>query len=149
MANEISNRMHAGLTCSLYELTAPVLQQSYGVVVATLRRRIDLQAGGAVYSIDLEVPLGGRSDAAGLLVESEGILTWASVGGDGAATASCQLATADVPENVTASTVLGPYPASAALVFSQILIMAAAEGVEFENTNVPLVNILLVRSPSQ
>lgn len=147
MANEISNRMHAGLTCSLYELTDPVLQQSWGVVAASLRRRIDLHASGAVYSVALTAPLGGRSDAAGLLVESEGVLTWAAVANDDGAVASCQLATDAVPLNPSSNTVLGPYPPSTALVFTQILIMAAQEGTMIENLTVPLVNIMLARSP--
>lgn len=149
MANEISNRLHAGLTCSLYELTDPVLQQSWGVVVASLRRRLDLSATGGVYSIDLEAPLGGRSDVAGLLVESDGILTWSAVGGASEVLASCQLATADVPLNPGTDTLLGPYPSNAALVFTQILIMAAEEGVEIGNADVALVNILVVRTPGE
>ncbi len=42
---------------------------------------------------------------------------------------------------------LGPYPPSTALVFTQILIMAAQEGTMIENLTVPLVNIMLARSP--
>ena len=143
MANEISNRMHAGLTCSLYELTDPVLQQSWGVNVASLERRLDLSASGAIYSVRLTSPLGGRTDAAGLLVESEGILTWSSVG----AGSACQLATDDVPPTIGTDVVLGPYPPNAALAFTQILIMSAEENEDLSNADVPLVNVLLTRTP--
>ncbi len=142
MSNEIANRMHAGLTCSLYQLTDPVLQQAWGVNVASFQRRLDLSATGSIYSIRLTRPLGGKTDAAGLLVESEGVLTWASIGGT-----SCQIATDDVPLNIGSDVLLGPYPPSTALAFTQILIMSAEEGEDLINVDVPLVNVLLTRTP--
>lgn len=149
MANEISNRLHAGFTCSLFDVASglpPVLQQSWGVDAASLRRRLDLSASGAAYTIDLSEALGGRTDGAGQLVECAGILTWSSVGVENDS-AVCQLATADVPENTTSEVLLGPYPPDAQLSFTQILIAVVEELTEFDDSPLPLLNVQLVRIP--